>query len=103
MIVSFATEELATLCNSGAALDKRFGRQRAQQIRQRLFEIAGTPSVERLTRLPALGCGHRVTAGREQVVVRIDAITTLVVEGVPAQAGVGEEVVIVELIHEADR
>lgn len=102
MIVSFATKELAALCNSGAALDKRFGRERGDLIRQRMYEIAGAPSIDGLTRLPALKCSRRTEAGREVVVVRIDSITMLVVEALAAQTGV-EEVVIVELIHEANR
>lgn len=101
MIVSFATKELAALCNSGATLDKRFGRERGDLIRQRMYEIAGAPSIDGLTRLPALRCSHRTEAGRELVVVRVDSITMLVVEALTAQPGV-EEVVIVELIHEAD-
>ena len=102
MIVSFATKELAALCNSAAALDKRFGRERGDLIRQRMYEIAGAPSIDGLTRLPALKCSRRTEAGREVVVVRIDSITMLVVEALAAQTGV-EEVVIVELIHEANR
>lgn len=102
MIVSFATEELAALCNSGAALDKRFGRERGELIRQRMYEVAGAPSIDGLTRLPALKCSRRTEAGREVVVVLVDSITMLAIEALTAQSGV-EELVIVELIHEADR
>jgi hypothetical protein len=52
VIVSFSTKELADLCSSRARVDRRYGPKRAAVIRQRLFEIAGAPSTERLFKLP---------------------------------------------------
>lgn len=102
MIVSFSTKELADLCSSRAALDRHYGPPSAALIRQRLFEIAGAPSVERLVRLPCLDCARRTVNGREMVFVRVDHRMAIVFEEIVDGTRGAQEVVITEMQIEAD-
>ena len=97
MIVSFSTKEVADLCSSRAALDLRYGVARAALIRQRLFEIAGAPSGERLTSLPCLECAPQTVNGRKWVVVRVDQQMAIVFEEIVDGTSGVHEAVIVEI------
>ena len=102
MIVSFSTKEVADLCSSHAALDLRYGLAGAALIRQRLFEIAGAPSVERLTRLPCLDCARQTVNGRQRVLVRVDHRMAIVFEEIVDGTRGVHEAVIIEIQVEAD-
>lgn len=102
MILSFSTKELADVCSSRAALDRRYGPARAGLIRQRLFEIAGAPSLEMLFKLPCLGCGRQMVHGREVVIVRVDQSMAIVFEEIVGGTGGPQEVMIIEIQVQAD-
>ncbi len=80
MNVLILGEELAALCQSARALDRAFGRVRGRLVGQRLHEIAGSPSLGDLMRLPALECAFRRHGDTECVAVRVDPGLTIMVQ-----------------------
>lgn len=80
MNVLVVGDELGALCESSQALDDAFGRVRASLVRQRLCEIAGSPSLGDSMALPALECTLRRDGDVERVVVRVDRGLAIIVQ-----------------------
>ena len=54
MEIRFGSPDLAKICNCSASIDRRWGKQVAAVIRERLYLLAGTPSLEFLREFPGL-------------------------------------------------
>ena len=48
MEIRFGSSDLAKVCNCSAAIDRRWGQQVGAAIRERLYLLAGTPSLDLL-------------------------------------------------------
>ena len=54
MEIRFGSPDLAKVCNCSASIDRRWGKQVAEAIRERLHLLAGTPTLELLREFPGL-------------------------------------------------
>lgn len=54
MEIRFGSPDLAKVCNCSASIDRRWGREVATVIRERLYLLAGTPTLELLREFPDL-------------------------------------------------
>jgi len=54
MEIRFGSPDLAKVCNCSASIDRRWGKQVAAAIRERLHLLAGTPTLELLREFPGL-------------------------------------------------
>jgi len=67
--ITFRSQDLRDLCSSSSAIDRAFGRVTGAVIRQRLFEISGTPTLGGLRALPAVGMRAGLEPGQAIIVV----------------------------------
>lgn len=83
MEILFRRRELQTLCNSRAALERRWGTERAGLLAQRLHELAALDCLADVDRLPHVALRRR---GRSAYVAVDDLLTVRLqaVDGEPA-------------------
>jgi plasmid maintenance system killer protein len=54
MEIRFGSPDLAKVCNCSASIDRRWGKQVAEAIRERLHLLGGIPTLELLREFPGL-------------------------------------------------
>ncbi|HRX01465.1 MAG TPA: hypothetical protein P5280_18375 [Cyclobacteriaceae bacterium] len=64
MNIIFDSSRLERVCNSGAALNRKYGQRKAKKIQQRLFELQAADSLSDISHLPPPRC-HALIGNRQ--------------------------------------
>jgi hypothetical protein len=85
MEILFRRRELQALCNSRAALERRWGTERAGLLAQRLHELAALDCLADVDCLPHLGLRRRGRSAH----VAVDDLLTVRLRAVDGEAALG--------------
>ena len=69
MVVSFATAKMQKLCSSEAKMRKKWGKQMAQRLGQRLMELHAADTLEDISHLPPARCHELIDNRKGQISV----------------------------------